>query len=84
MHARARRRHARAGLVGAGPGGYDRDVVRFDPSQSVDDVRAALRRAAAAAWGDDAVHELDGAIETAAQALWRLSQEPLEPADPEP
>jgi hypothetical protein len=52
-------------------------TVRFDPSQSVEQVEAALRSAAEAAWGSDAVEEI-------APALWRLGQEELDPSDVEP
>jgi hypothetical protein len=58
--------------------------VRFDPAQTVDDLEAALRRAAEAAWGTNALPEIEPAVATAAQALWRMSQEPLEPSDVEP
>ena len=59
-------------------------TVRFDPTQSVQDVQAALRRAAEAAWGSDALPELEPNFEVSARAIWRISQEPLEPADVEP
>ena len=59
-------------------------TVRFDPSQSVQDVQAALRQAAEAAWGSDALPELESAVEGSARAIWRISQEPLEPFDVEP
>jgi hypothetical protein len=59
-------------------------TVRFDPSQSVEQVEAALRSAAEAAWGSDAVSEIAPALETSAQAIWRLGQEELDPSDVEP
>ena len=59
-------------------------TLRFDPTQSVEEVQAALRRAAEAAWGADALPEMEPAFELSAQALWRISQEPLEPTDVEP
>jgi hypothetical protein len=59
-------------------------TLRFDPSQSVEDVTAALRQAAEAAWGHDAVREVESAVELSARAIWRISQEPLEPSDVEP
>jgi hypothetical protein len=59
-------------------------VLRFDPSQSVEDLTAALRQAAEAAWGRDALPEVGPALETSARAIWRISQEPLEPSDVEP
>ena len=59
-------------------------TVRFDPSQSVQDVQAALRSAAEAAWGSDAVPEIEPALEISARAIWRISQEPLDPSDVEP
>jgi hypothetical protein len=58
-------------------------TVRFDPSQSVEQVEAALRSAAEAAWGSDAVEEIAPALETSAQAIWRLGQEELDPSDVE-
>ncbi|MFN8632709.1 MAG: hypothetical protein U0893_02555 [Chloroflexota bacterium] len=58
--------------------------VRFDPSQSVEQVQDALTRAAEAAWGREAMPELSSAIELTARALWRIGQEPLEPSDVEP
>jgi hypothetical protein len=59
-------------------------TVRFDPSQSVEEVQAALRQAAEAAWGTAALPEMEPALEGSARALWRISQEPLEPSDVEP
>ena len=59
-------------------------TVRFDPTQSVEEVQAALLRAAEAAWGSDALPEIEPALETSARAIWRISQEPLEPTDVEP
>jgi hypothetical protein len=58
--------------------------LRFDPSQSVEEWVAALRQAAEAAWGRDVLPEMESAVETSARALWRISQEPLEPSDVEP
>jgi hypothetical protein len=58
--------------------------LRFDPSQTVEDLTASLRRAAEAAWGTDALPEMESAVELSARALWRISQEPLEPSDVEP
>jgi hypothetical protein len=59
-------------------------TLRFDPSQSVEDVQAALLSAADAAWGSSAVPEIETALEISARALWRISQEPLDPSDVEP
>jgi hypothetical protein len=59
-------------------------TLRLDPSQRVEEIAAALRQAAEAAWGVDALPEIEPALETSARALWRISQEPLEPADVEP
>ena len=59
-------------------------TFRFDPSQSVEQVEAALRQAAEAAWGRDALPEMESAFEGSARAIWRISQEPLEPSDVEP
>ncbi|HZO24439.1 MAG TPA: hypothetical protein VFH48_00420 [Chloroflexota bacterium] len=59
-------------------------TLRFDPTQSVEEVQAALRNAAETAWGADALPEIELSLEIAARALWRVSQEPLEPSDVEP
>ena len=59
-------------------------TLRFDPSQTVEEVQAALRRAAEAAWGSQILPEIEPAVEISARAIWRISQEPLEPADIEP
>jgi hypothetical protein len=59
-------------------------TVRFDPSHSVEEVQAALRSAAEAAWGSNALPELESVVETTARALWLIGQEPLEPSDVEP
>lgn len=59
-------------------------TVRFDPTQTVEQVQAALRSAAEAAWGSDAISEITPVLETSAQAIWRLSQEELDPSDVEP
>ena len=58
--------------------------LRFDPTQSVDEIQSALRDAAGAAWGQAALPEMESAFETSARAIWRISQEPLEPGDVEP
>ena len=58
--------------------------LRFDPTQSVEDVQSALRAAAEAAWGGAALPEIEPALETSAQAIWRIGQEPLDPTDVEP
>ncbi len=58
--------------------------VRFDPTQTVAEVEAGLRRAAEAAWGAASLPEIEPALTTAARAIWRISQEPLEPSDVEP
>jgi hypothetical protein len=59
-------------------------TLRLDPSQPVEEIEAALRQAAEAAWGADALPEMESALEGSARALWRISQEPLEPRDVEP
>jgi hypothetical protein len=58
--------------------------LRFDPTHSADQIAASLRQAAEAAWGPDSLPEIESAVEISARALWRISQEPLEPADVEP
>jgi hypothetical protein len=59
-------------------------TLRFDPAQSVDEVQSALRDAAGVAWGQAALPEMESALEISARAIWRISQEPLEPGDVEP
>ena len=59
-------------------------TLRFDPTQSVEEVQAALRSAAETAWGTSALPEIEPALEISARALWRISQEPLDPTDVEP
>ena len=58
--------------------------VRFDPSQSVEQVETGLRHAAEAAWGADALPEMEPSFAVTARSIWRIGQEPLEPADVEP
>lgn len=58
--------------------------LRFDPSQTVEEVTASLRAAAEAAWGSSALSEVEPALDLSARAIWRISQEPLEPSDVEP
>lgn len=58
--------------------------LRLDPSQRVEEIEAALRRAAEAAWGASALPEIEPSLESSARALWRISQEPLEPRNVEP
>lgn len=58
--------------------------MHFDPTAPVEQIRASLDGAATAAWGPDAVAELEGALATAATSIWRVAQEPLEPLDVEP
>ena len=59
-------------------------TVRFDPTQHVEEVQAALRSAAEAAWGTSALPEIEPSLELSARAIWRISQEPLDPTDVEP
>jgi len=59
--------------------------LRFDPSQTRDDLRQSLARAAEDAWGAEALPDLRAALEATAQAIWLINQEPpLAPGDPEP
>jgi hypothetical protein len=55
-----------------------------DPARSA--VLDKLRRNAVAVYGEDRAAELtlQNALRAAATAIWRVSQEPLEPADDEP
>jgi hypothetical protein len=59
-------------------------TLRFDPTQTVEELQAALQLAAETAWGRDALPEIAPAIESTARSLWRISQEPLDPTDVEP
>ena len=59
-------------------------TLRFDPTQSVEEVQAALSGAAVAAWGASVLPEIEPVLEMSAQALWRVCQEPLEPTAVEP
>ena len=59
-------------------------TLRFDPTQSVEEVQAALRSAAEVAWGADALPEIEPSLAISARAIWRISQVPLEPTDVEP
>jgi hypothetical protein len=59
--------------------------LRFDPSQTKDDVRQSLERAAEAAWGAEALADLRTALDATARAIWLIAQEPaLAPGDLEP
>ena len=58
--------------------------LRFDPSQTKDDLREALERAAEAAWGAEAVPDLRASLAATAQAIWLINQEPFAPGDLEP
>jgi hypothetical protein len=59
--------------------------LRFDPSQTKDDLLQSLERAAKAAWGAKALPDLRTSLEGTAQAIWLINQEPpLAPGDPEP
>ena len=58
--------------------------LRFDPSQTQEDVRQSLKDAAEAAWGAEAV-DLRAALDATARAMWLIAQEPaLAPGDLEP
>jgi hypothetical protein len=58
--------------------------VRIEPDTTLAEVGERLRAAATATWGDDALPELEPTLALTAQAIWRISQEPLEPSDVEP
>ena len=58
--------------------------LRFDPSQTKDDLLQALERAAEAAWGAEAVADLRASLAMTAQAIWLINQEPFAPGDLEP
>lgn len=59
-------------------------TVRLDPANTLAELEVALAAAVEAAWGTDALPEVQRAIPAAASALWRISQEPLGPTDVEP
>ena len=58
--------------------------LRFDPSQTSDDLLQALERAAEAAWGAEALPDLLASLKITAQAIWLINQEPFAPGDLEP
>ena len=58
--------------------------LRFDPSQTTDELVEALEHAAEAAWGADAVPDLRASLKATAQAIWLINQEPFAPGDLEP
>ena len=58
--------------------------LRFDPSQTKDDLLQALERAAEAAWGAEALPDLRASLTVMAQAIWLINQEPFAPGDLEP
>ena len=58
--------------------------MRFDPSQTKDDLLQALERAAEAAWGAEDLPDLRASLTVTAQAIWLINQEPFAPGDLEP
>ena len=58
--------------------------LRFDPSQSKDNLLEALERAAEAAWGAETLPELRASLSLTARAIWLINQEPFAPGDVEP
>ena len=58
--------------------------MRIERSTTGEELRESLRAAAAATWGEDAVPELDVTLNTTAEAIWRVTQQSLEPGDVEP
>ena len=58
--------------------------LRFDPSQTKDDLLQALERAAEAAWGAETLPDLRASLTVTAQAIWLINQEPFAPGDLEP
>jgi hypothetical protein len=58
--------------------------MRFEQGRSRDELLAELRAAAEQAWGPERLEPLGQALESAAGALWRLAQSPLEPLEAEP
>ena len=58
--------------------------LRFDPSQTKDDLLQALERAAEAAWGAEALPDLRASLAVTAHAIWLVNQEALAPGDQEP
>jgi len=58
--------------------------LRFDPSQTKEDLLSALERAAEAAWGADALADLRASLNVTAQAIWLINREAFAPGDVEP
>jgi len=58
--------------------------LRFDPSQTKDDLLQALERAAEAAWGAEALPDLRASLALTAEAIWLINQEPFAPGVLEP
>lgn len=58
--------------------------LRFDPSQTNDDLLQALEHAAEAAWGALALPDLRASLKATAHAIWLINQEPFAPGDLEP
>ncbi|MDE3077660.1 MAG: hypothetical protein KGJ86_19755 [Chloroflexota bacterium] len=56
----------------------------FCISNSADEVLAALRREAEAAYGAERARQLEATLADAARALWRVAQAGLELLDSEP
>ena len=58
--------------------------MRFDPALTREETLARLTDDAVAAWGKERAAELRAALETTANAIWVVAQEPLDPTDVEP
>jgi hypothetical protein len=58
--------------------------LRFDPSQTTEELVEALGRAAEAAWGTEALPDLRASLKATAQAIWLINQEAFAPTDLEP
>ena len=58
--------------------------MRFENGRTREQVLAVLSVAAEQTWGHERMAALGAALERAADALWRLSEAPLELLDAEP
>jgi hypothetical protein len=58
--------------------------MSLESGRSKDEWRAELRARAAQHWGEERLPDLEPALESAADAVWRLARASLEPLEAEP
>jgi len=58
--------------------------LRFDSSQTKEDLLEALERAAEAAWGAETLPDLRASLNLTARAIWLINEEPFALGDVEP